>query len=110
MPSSHLLASSRASSSIDITSSTFPGSMIASHENGGEIDSQTVPRTTVTTTVASTPAMPLTRTLRGVPIMGHVARPRFSCFSVFMYFSFASSVAQASVALQDQSAQPARRG
>ncbi len=57
-------------------SSTFPGSMIASQVNGGEIDIHTVPPTTVTTTAASTPSVPATRTLRGTPAIARAARPR----------------------------------
>lgn len=62
-----LAASSRADSSAHITSSTFPGSIMASQVNGGLMDIHTEPRTTVTTTVAPTPCMPLTQTLRGIP-------------------------------------------
>lgn len=61
------VASSRATASTEISSSTFPGSMIASQVNGGEIDIHTLPRTTATTTVVLTFSMPLTETLRGIP-------------------------------------------
>jgi hypothetical protein len=65
----HPLVSFCAIFSIDITSSTFSGSMIASQVNGGEIDNHTASRTTVTMTVASTPRIPLTRILLGIPII-----------------------------------------
>jgi hypothetical protein len=73
--SSILLASSRAASSAAITSSTLPGSIMASQVNNGEIDSHTLPCTTVTTMVASSPWQALTETFRGIPQPVYVTWP-----------------------------------
>lgn len=69
-----LVASFRASSRACMTSSILLGVMMASQVNGGEIDIHTLPCTTVTTTVASAPCMPLTEILRGIPIRGNRGR------------------------------------
>jgi hypothetical protein len=58
-----LSASSRAVPSTCISSSTFPGSMMASQVKGGWMDSHTVSRYTVTVTVASIPLPPFTEIL-----------------------------------------------
>ena len=86
-------ASSRARSSMDITSSTCPSFMIASQVNGGEIDSHTVSRTAVTTTVAGTPCRPVTETLRGIHVLcSRGANSKLSRFGVFTYFSLTELV------------------
>ncbi len=49
--------------------------MMASPVNGGDIDIHTVPCTTLTTTLTSTPCIPVTRTLRGMPMLVRAIRP-----------------------------------
>lgn len=61
------VTSSRASFSNWINSSTVAGSMIACHVNAGTIDIHTCLRYVVMAMVASTPSVPLTETLRGIP-------------------------------------------
>ncbi len=59
-----LVASSRANPSVCISSSTFLGSMIASQVKAGVMDNHTFPCRAITITVASTPLLPFTETLR----------------------------------------------
>jgi hypothetical protein len=79
----HALRLPRADSSARITSSTFAGSMMASQINGGLRDIHTVPRTTVTSTVASTPCMLLTRTRRGIPRPAYMTCPSVTAHQIF---------------------------